>query len=321
MSEVTAAIFRNGNVIKHVALDGGMLQEGQSELIWIEVLDPVDSDFAVLQERFRLHPLAVEDSISPAQVPKVDVYDGQLFVALKMARLEGDEIKYSEIGAFVSGQHIITVRHGEHATYARAREKFLNGAKSSGPRPDFILHAITGFVVEDYFPIVQMIEDEVLSMEQQVLDAFLDRQAIARLFRLRREAIHLQHLISKMSDVCGKLTNLNVPCISAEVKPYFRDAHDRLIRLDTMISGLVDVIRTVFEVGNLLEQQRQGIIIRQLSAWAAILAVPTAIAGIYGMNFTHMPGLDAPYGYAIAVGVMLSICVALYARFKRSRWL
>jgi magnesium transporter len=321
MSEVTAAIFRDGKVIQHVALDASMPQEGESEFIWIEVLDPVDSDFAVLQERFRLHTLAVEDSMSPAQVPKVDVYDGQIFVALKIARLDGDEIKYTEIGAFVSSQYIITVRHGDNAEYVLAREKLQIGPKSTRFGPDFILHAIMNFVVDSYFPVVQMIEDEVLSMEQQLLEAFLGRQQITRLFRLRREAIHLQHVITKMSDVCGKLTNLNVPCIGAEVKPYFRDVHDHLIRLDLMIRGLVDVIRAVFEASNLLEQQRQGIITRQLAAWAAILGVPTAIAGIYGMNFMEMPELHAPYGYPITIGVMLSICVALYIRFKKLRWL
>ena len=222
--------------------------------------------------------------MSPTQVPKVDVYEDQIFVVLKIARLEGDEIKYTEIGAFVSRHHIITVRHGDNAEYVLAREKFQRGPQSTRLGPDFILHAIMGFVVESYFPVVQMIEDQVLSMEQQLLEAFLDRQEIARLFRLRREAIHLQHVLTKMSDVCGKLINLNVPCIGTEVKPYFRDVHDNLTRLDTMISGLVDVIRAVFEASNLLEQQRQGIIIRQLSAWAAILGVPTAIAGIYGMN-------------------------------------
>ena len=124
-----------------------------------------------------------------------------------------------------------------------------------------------------------------------------------------------------MSDVCGKLANLEVPCIGADVKPYFRDVHDQLVRLDGMISGLVDVIRAVFEASNLLEQQRQGVSTRQLAGWAAILGAPTAIAGIYGMNFPNMPALHATYGYPIVVGVMLSICVGLYVRFKRLRWL
>lgn len=127
------------------------------------------------------------------------------------------------------------------------------------------------FVVNSYFPVVQMIEDEVLSMEQRLLDAFLSRDEVTRLFRLRRQAIRFQHVLTRMSDVCGKLANLDVPCIGAEVKPYFREVHDQLVRVDAMLSGLVDVIGTVFEASNLLEQQRQGITVRQLAGWAAIL--------------------------------------------------
>jgi magnesium transporter len=321
VSEVTAAIFRDGKVIEHVALEASMPQYGKSEFIWIEVLDPVDSDFAVLQERFQLHSLAVEDSMGPAQIPKVDLYDDQIFVVMKIARLENDEIKYGEIDAFVSGHHIITVRHAANAEDAHAHGRFQSGPKLTQMRPDFILHAILDFVVNGYFPVVQMVEDEVLLMEQHLQDALLDRDEINRLFRLRREAIHFQHVLSRMSDVCGKLTNLDVPCIGAAAKPYFRDVHDHLIRLDAMVSGLVDVIRTVFETSSLLEQQRQGIITRQLTAWAAILGVPATIAGIYGMTFPNVPALHTPYGYAIVVGAMMSICLGLYIRFKKLRWL
>jgi magnesium transporter len=321
MSEVTAAIFRDGKFVEHVALDASIRPSGESEFIWIEVLDPVDTDFTVLQERFRLHSLAVEDAMRPAQVPKVDIYDDQIFVVLKIARLENDAIKYGEIDAFLSGHHIITVRHAADRGDAHAHGRFQSGPKATQTNPDFILHAILDFVVNGYFPVVQMIEDEVLAMEQHLQDALLDRGEITRLFRLRREAIHFQHLLTRMSDVCRKLTNLDIPCISAAAKPYFRDVHDHLIRLDAMVSGLVDVIRTAFETSSLLEQQRQGIITRQLAAWAAILGVPAAIAGIYGMTFPTMPELYAPYGYAIVVGAMLAICLGLYIRFKKLRWL
>ena len=320
MGEVTAAILRDGRTIEHVALDAGIPPCGESELIWIEVLDPVDSDFAVLQERFGLHSLAVEDSMQPAQIPKVDLYDEQIFVVLKLARLENDAIKYGEIDAFVSRRHIITVRHTTDGVQAHAHEKFLTGPKLAEVRPDFILHAILDFVVNGYFPIVQMIEDEVFAMEQHLQDAFLDRAAITRLFRLRREAIQFQHVLTRMSDVCGKLTNLDVPCIGPAVKPYFRDVRDHLMRLDGMVSALVDVTLTVFQTSSLLEQQRQGVITRQLAAWAAILGVPAGIAGIYGMAFPNVPELHASYGYFILVA-MLSLCLGLYVRFKKLRWL
>jgi magnesium transporter len=318
MGEVTAAIFRNGEVIDRPALNARMPQPGESAFTWIEALDPVDSDFAVLQERFGLHSLAVKDAMSPVQVPKIDVYEDQIFVVLKIARLESDEIKYAGIDAFVSRQHIITVRRGEDAAHVHAREKLRSG---SPLRPDFVLHAIMDLVVNSYFPVVEMVEHEVLSMEQHLLDSFLGRDEITRLFRLRREAIHLQHVLARMSDVCGKLANLEVPCIGAKAKPYFRDVHDRLVRLDTMTSGLVDVIQAVFQASNLLEQQRQGITTRKLAAWAAILGVPAAIASVYSMNSANMAELLGAYGYPAAVAVMLAICLALYIRFRALRWL
>ncbi|RPH55001.1 MAG: magnesium and cobalt transport protein CorA [Lysobacterales bacterium] len=317
MGEVTAAIFRDGEVIDRPALDAAMPRYGEPAFTWIEALDPVESDFAVLQQRFGLHSLAVKDSMSPAQAPKVDVYEDQIFVVLKTARLESDEIKYAGIDAFVSRQHIITVRHGDTA-HAHAREKLQSGSRL---RPDFILHAIMDLVVNSYFPVVEMVEHEVLSMEQHLLDSFLDRNEITRLFRLRREAIHLQHVLSRMSDVCGKLANLEVPCISAEAKPYFRDVHDRLVRLHTMTGGLVDVIQAVFQASNLLEQQRQSTTTRQLAAWAAILGVPAAIAGVYSMNSAYTAELLGAYGHPAVVAAMLAICLALYIRFKKLRWL
>jgi magnesium transporter len=158
-------------------------------------------------------------------------------------------------------------------------------------------------------------------MEQMLVDAFLARGEITRLFRLRREAIHFKHVLTRMSDVCGKLANLDVPCIGADVKPYFRDVHDQLVRLDGMIAGLIDVIRAVFEASSLLEQQRLGTSTRQLAGWAAILGAPAAIAGIYGAIATGAPELHAPYGYPIVIAVTLLICVGLYFRFKRLRWL
>jgi magnesium transporter len=321
MSEVTAAIFRDGKVIEHVKIDTSMPRHGKSEFIWIEVLDPADRDLALLQDRFGLHRPAVVDSMTPAAGPKVDLYEDQIFVVLKIARLQNDEIRYGEIDAFVSREHIITVRHEPEGCNAHAHEKFQTGLRPTQQRPDFILHAILDFVVSSYFPVVQMIEDEVLSMEQHLQDRLLNRDEITRLFRLRREAIRFQHVLTRMSDVCGKLTNLDVPCIGAEVRPYFRDVHDHLMRLDGMVGGLIAVIRTAFEASNLLEQQRQGIITRQLAAWAAILGVPTAIAQIYGMTSADLPDLHTPQAYAAVFALMVVMCLGLFLRFRKLRWL
>ena len=320
MGEVTATMFRDNKLVDLEGLDDSLPPFDASGSIWIQVRDPDDNDFAILQERFQLHSLAVEEAMTPNHVPKVDLYDDQVFVVLGTARLEGDEIRYDEIEAFLGGQHIITVQHGRDIEFDTAWGKLRIGLTSRHGRPDFILHAVMDFIVDRYFPVLQMIEDEVLSMEQQLLDGFLGREGVTRLFRLRREAIHFQHMLTRMQDVCGKLINLEIPCISVEARPYFRDVHGRLTQVEVMIGGLVEVVRAVFETSNLLEQQRQGIITRQLAAWAAILGVPTAIAGIYGMNFP-MPELQMPYGYFIVVGVMLTLCLGLYLRFRSLGWL
>ena len=321
MSEVLAAVFRDGNVIEHVPFDAGIPKVGESEFVWIEVLDPAESDFALLQERFGLPSLAIEDSMRPEQIPKVDLYEDQIFVVLKVARLENDAIRYGEVDAFVGTHHIVTVCHTAGSGHAHAHERFQSGPRLTQARPDFILHGILDFVVNGYFPVVQMVEDEVLEMEQHLQDALLDREEITRLFRLRREAIHFKHMLARMSDLCGRLANLDVPCISEASKPYFRVVHEHLMRLDTMVSSLIDVIGSVFETSSLLEQQRQGIITRQLAAWAAILGVPAAIAGIYGMILPNVPELHVRYGFTIVIAAMVTICLGLYLRFRRLHWL
>lgn len=317
MGEANATIFRNGDVIERVTLEASVPQLGDSTFIWIEILNPIDRDFAVLTERFGLHQLAVNDAMKPAQAPKLDVYDNQIFAVLKTARLEMDEIEYADIDTFVSGHHIITVRHETSSFHVRPLETLENRPRSARIRPDFILYATIEGAVNSYLPVVEMVEEDVLAMEHRLLDAFLNRDEITRLFRLRREAIRLQHVLTRMSDVCGKLMNLDVPCIGSDVKPYFRDIHDQLARVDTRISGLIDVIRAVFEASNLLEQQRQGITTRQLAAWAAILGVPAAIAEI----LLNMPGVHDNYRYPIVLTVIAIICVGLHTRFKKLNWL
>ncbi len=158
-------------------------------------------------------------------------------------------------------------------------------------------------------------------MEQRALDAFLARAEISRIFNLRRELMRFQRVLGPMGEVANKLTHDDMPCIDRDVIPYFRDVLDHIHRVETTVGGLREVLTSVFEVSNLLEQQRTGASTRQLAAWAAILAVPTAIAGIYGMNFENMPELKTEYGYFVVLAVVATVCSALYVRFKRAGWI
>jgi magnesium transporter len=184
-----------------------------------------------------------------------------------------------------------------------------------------VLHAVLDFIVDGYLPIVEDIEEDVLEMERHALDAFLSRTEVARIFNLRRELMRFRRILGPMEEVASRLEHHDVPCIDKDVRLYFADVRDHVRRVSALVDGLREVLSAVFEAANLLEQQRQGTITRRLAAWAAILAVPTAIAGIYGMNFDHMPELHWRYGYALTVAVIVAICVVLFVQFRRSKWL
>jgi len=225
------------------------------------------------------------------------------------------------IRIFVGKNFIISVRHGSARAHSDLRAQLEAAPGLLGQGPDYVLHAILDFIVDGYLPVVETIEERVLTMEQSALDSFLSRVEVKRIFGLRQELIRFKRIIGPMTEVCGRLVHLDTPCLDANARPYFQDVLDHVRRVDTLVNSLRDVLTSVFEVSNLLEQQRQGVITRQLAAWAAILAVPTAIAGIYGMNFENMPELKTQYGYFVVVGVIVVLCAVLYFRFKRARWL
>jgi magnesium transporter len=186
---------------------------------------------------------------------------------------------------------------------------------------DYVLHGVLDFVVDGYLPVVEEIEEDVLEIETRAIDAFLSREEVSRLFSLRREVIRFQRQIGPMAEVCSRLVRVDLLMIDKTIRPYFRDVLDHVERVSIRIDGVKDTLAGVFEISTLFEQQRQGSITRQLAAWAAILAVPTAIAGIYGMNFKHMPELNTQYGYFAVLGVIFALCAWLYVRFRKSGWL
>lgn len=322
MSVVAACLYRNGKKVESVSLDQPpSCAKSRSEFVWIGLVEPSEDELRGLQKSYNLHPLAVEDALKAHQLPKVDVYGDQLFVVARTAHLENDLIVYGETAIFVGENHIISVRHGSARAHTALRAQLEEAPSLLSHGVDYVLHAILDFIVDGYLPIVETVEEDVLRMEQRALDAFLDREEVTRIFTLRRELIRFQRMLSPMSEVCGRLVHLDLPCLDAEAKPYFQDVLDHVRRVDAMVGSLREVLTSVFEVSHLLEQQRQGIITRQLAAWAAILAVPTAVAGIYGMNFENMPELKMHYGYFGVIAIIAVLCAGLYFRFKRARWL
>jgi magnesium transporter len=321
MSVIASYVYRDGQRVREAPLTPEGLAMEPGEFVWIGLYDPTDAEIDVLVKRFALHPLVVEDALTAHQMPKVEVYGHELFVVARTAVKVDDRLTYGETHVFVGDDHVISIRHGSARTHNLLRAHLEASPLQLKRGPDFVLHGILDFIVDAYSPIVDDVEDSVLEMEQRTLDAFLSRVEIRRLFTLRRELLKFRRILGPMEEVLGRLQSLDLPCIDPDVRPYFRDVGDHVRRVNSRLGGLNDILSSVFEVANLLEQQRQGLITRKLAAWAAILAVPTAIAGIYGMNFEHMPELRWEYGYYGILGVIAVICSALYVTFKRTKWL
>lgn len=322
MTVVAAYLYRHGQRVRAVTIDERVdCPDDKSEFVWIGICDPTEQEMRTLKARYGLHPLAVEDAVNANQLPKLDIYGDQLFVVARTAHLDGDRIAYGETAIFVGHSHIISVRHGSARSHKALREQLEAAPSLLVHGVDYVLHAMLDYIVDGYLPIVDTIEDHVLEMEQRSLDAFLGRDEVTRIFTLRRQLTKFQRVLGPMAEVAAKLARNDLPCVDADTRLYFGDVLDHVRRVHTMVDGLIQIVISVFEFSNLLEQQRTGVITRQLASWAAILAVPTAIAGIYGMNFENMPELKTEFGYFVVLAVIAAICTLLYARFKRLGWL
>jgi magnesium transporter len=321
MSVVAAYVYKDGRRVREASLtdDGLSLEPG--EFVWIGLFEPDEAEVRTLQARFGLHELTVKDALCAHQIPKVEVFGSELFVVTRTAELADHQIRFGETQIFVGASHLITVRHGSARAHTGLREQLEAAPSLLRHGPDYILHAILDFVVDGYLPIVEAVEDDLLAMEHRALDAFLSRAEIGRLFQLRRELIRFRRILGPMEEVTGRLEHVELPGIDAETRPYFGDVRDHVRRVASRVDGLGEIISSVFEVANLLEQQRQGAITRKLASWAAILAVPTAVAGVYGMNFEHMPELRWRFGYFAVLAAIAVICGWLYVRFKAAKWL
>ncbi|MBX9606285.1 MAG: magnesium and cobalt transport protein CorA [Gammaproteobacteria bacterium] len=322
MTVIAARLYRDGRIVQDIAIDQPLPRvPAGSEFYWIGLCEPDAAELAALQRSFDLHPLAIEDARKAHQMPKLDVYGDQLFLVARTVALTGSEIGYGETSFFVGRHHIISVRHGSGRAHTELRTELESSPSLMRHGVDYVLHAILDYIVDGYLPVIEGVEDLVQSMEHRALDTCLRRDDVRALFHLRRQLGRFQRMMSQTGEVCSKLAHLELPHIDAEVRPYFRDVLDHVRRVESRVTGLREVLTTVFEVSMLLEQQQQGEITRRLAAWAAILAVPTAIAGIYGMNFEYMPELKMHSAYFVVLVSIVTICGVLYARFRRAGWL
>ena len=253
---------------------------------------------------------------------QVEAYGEQLFVIARTADLgDDDKIAYGQTALFLGKDFLVTVRHGSTRAHDSLRSQLEAKPDKLAEGPDFVLHSVLDFIVDGYGPLLDKLESQLGVMEDHAVARFPDQDRIRRIFHLRRELRRFQDIAGRMEEVASKLAETEQPAIDKRARPYFRDVLDNTRRAVTRAHWLNDTLGSMLEVAGLLEQSRQGAITRQLAAWAAILAVPTAIAGIYGMNFDFMPELRWRFGYPVVLGAIATICALLFARFKRIGWL
>lgn len=326
MTVIAARIYRDGRLLSDVDLTGPLpVMDRATDFLWVGLHEPDAALVDRVQSLFGLHELAVEDALDPRHLPKMEAYGDHIFIVARTARLDEVDsrkrLAYGNTAIFLGRSFIITVRHGSDRGHRNLRTQLEASPWLLKHGTDYVLHAILDFIVDGYLDTIDTLEEQVLMIEDRTLDAFLDREQTQALFLMRRDLFRFLRILGPMEDLALRLVNIDLPQIDPDIDPYLRDLADHVRRAIYRVEGLRDTLNSVIETSGLLEQQRQGAITRQLAAWAAILAVPTAIAGIYGMNFDIMPELRWRYGYALIVGVMLAICITLFIRFKRAKWL
>jgi magnesium transporter len=288
---------------------------------WIGLHEPTEDEFDSVRREFGLHELAVEDAIKAHQRPKLEVYDDTLFVVLKSARYidEGDQVELGEIQIFIGEGFIVTVRHGETRLHdVRLRLEQRPDLLRSGPAA--ALHAIIDRVVDDYGAVIAALEEDIRGVEGEVFSESRAQPA-ERIYKLKREVLELYGAVGPLVEPIDRLERGDFGFVADELRPYFRDVKDHLIRSVREIDGFRELLTSILAASLTQVSVRQNEDVRRISAWAAIIAVPTAIAGIYGMNFDHMPELGWTFGYPLVLVVIAAACVALYRNFKRSGWL
>jgi magnesium transporter len=289
--------------------------------VWVALRDASDAELDKMQEEFGLHDLAVEDAHHGHQRPKIEEYGDSLFVVMHTIEVVNSEMKVGEVSIFVGFNFVLSVRNHSEQSLLGVRERCEREPELLKLGAGFVLYALMDTVVDRYFPVVDELESQLEAIEEHIFDKDAALSNIEQLYELKRKVVVLKHAVMPLMEATGKLYGGRVPPVCATTQEYFRDVYDHLTRINTTIDAVRDTINTAILVCQSTVSIEQNEVNKRLAAWAAIFAVATAFAGIWGMNFQHMPELKLEYGYPLALLVMTATCGYLYVRFKRAGWL
>ncbi|MDF1595400.1 MAG: magnesium/cobalt transporter CorA [Acidimicrobiia bacterium] len=290
--------------------------------VWIGLYEPTTEEFDAVRREFDLHELAVEDAMKAHQRPKLEVYDNTLFVVLKSARyidLE-EEIEFGEILLFIGDDFAVVVRHGQASGLTEARLSLERDPELLRMGPPAVLHRVMDRVIDDYVPVVDGLGKDIQEVEKEVFSTEWTNPA-ERIYFLKREVLEFQQAVASLIDPLNRLGRGFFEVIPDDMREYFRDISDHVLRLSDQVAAYRDLLTSVLEATLTQVSVRQNEDMRKISAWVAVAVVPTLIAGVFGMNFQRMPGVDASWGFPVVVGLMALVAGTLYGLFRRSDWL
>jgi magnesium transporter len=289
--------------------------------VWVALKDADQQELELMQKEFALHELAVEDAHHGHQRPKIEEYGDSLFAVVHTVEPVNGELVVGELDIFVEENYVLTVRtHSEHSLLdVRSRCEREPQLLKQGSA--FVLYALLDAIVDRYFPVLEELESELETIEEQIFERGLQRANIQRLYQLKRKVTVLKHAVGPLMEAVAKLHGGRVPRICFKTQEYFRDVYDHLYRINTSIDAIRDTIATAIQVNLSMVTIDQSEVNKRLAAWAAIFAVATAFVGVWGMNFEVMPELKWRYGYPAAILLVAGVCGYLYFRFKKAGWL
>ena len=289
--------------------------------VWVALKDPEAAELEAMQAEFGLHDLAVEDAHQGHQRPKIEEYGQSLFVVLHMIENGGEELNVGEVGIFVGSNYVLSVRQ-------RAKQGFVEVRKRCEEEPEllrhgsaYVLYALMDAVVDRYFPVLDAISTELEGVEERIFAKQTERASIEALYSIKQKLMTLRHATEPLLEAMNRLHGGRVPQLCASLQDYFRDVSDHLVRLNQSIDSLRDMVTTAISVSLSLITLQENEVTKRLAAYAALVAVPTLIAGIYGMNFEHMPEIQWEHGYPVSLISMAVIDLYLFYRFRKAKWL
>jgi len=290
--------------------------------VWVALRNATDEEIAQMQHEFALHDLAVEDARNGHQRPKVEEYGDVVFTVMHTIEVEPDgRLHEGEVAVFAGPNFVLSIRNRSNQTLLGVRERAEREPHLLRHGPGYVLYAIMDAVVDRYFPVIDALEDELESIEANIFEPGASRTSLRRIYSLKQRLTTVRHAVMPLLDSTGKLVRGRVPPLAEQHREYFRDVYDHLERMHAALESLRETIGTAIQVNLSMATIEESETTKRLAAWAGIFAVATAFAGIWGMNFEHMPELKWEWGYPAALGVIFAACLYVYSRFRRAGWL